>query len=352
MLWWKLGRDFPDFAAMKRLLLLTILCISSVQATGRPRLLVLTDIGGDPDDQQSMIRLMVYANEFEIEGLVASSAGTMGELKYEVTKPELIREIVSAYGRVRPRLIEHHEGWPEAESLLGRIKSGNPKRGRDFIGDGQDTEGSRWIIKCVDAGTKERPLAITIWGGQTDLAQALWRVREDRGGGGLAEFVAKFQVYDIGDQDKIADWMFAEFPEMFYILGRPAEGTDRRLATYRGMYLGGDESLTSRKWIDENVRSKGPLGALYPVETWTAPNPHACMKEGDTPSWFFFLPLGGNKVDDPSKPGWGGQFRRTAEGRYRDLSFAEGGDPRETVSRWRPEFQKDFALRMSWCLPP
>ena len=350
MLWWKLGRHFPDFAAMKHLLLLMILCISSVQATGRPRLLVLTDIGGDPDDQQSMIRLMVYANEFEIEGLVASSAGTMGELKYEVTKPELIRAIVTAYGGVRPHLMKHREGWPEAEWLFGRIKSGNPKRGRDFIGDGQDTEGSRWIIKCVDEGMKERPLAITIWGGQTDLAQALWRVREDRGGGGLAEFVAKFQVYDIGDQDKIADWMFAEFPGMYYILGRPEEGADRRLTTYRGMYLGGDESLTSRKWIDENVRSKGPLGALYPVETWTAPNPHACMKEGDTPSWFFFLPLGGNKVEDPSKPGWGGQFRRTAEGRYRDLPFTEGRDPRETVSRWRPEFQKDFALRMSWCV--
>ena len=35
----------------------------------RPRLAILTDIGGDPDDQQSMIRLMVYANEFEIEAL-------------------------------------------------------------------------------------------------------------------------------------------------------------------------------------------------------------------------------------------------------------------------------------------
>ena len=337
---------------MKSLLFLMILCLASSRAAERPRLLVLTDIGGDPDDQQSMIRLMLYANEFEIEGLVASSAGTMGELKYEVTKPELIREIVMAYGKVRPRLLAHRAGWPETATLVDCIKSGNPRRGREFIGDGHDTEGSWWIIKCVDAGTAERSLAITIWGGQTDLAQALWRVRRDRGGGGLADFVAKLQVYDIGDQDRIADWMFAEFPGMHYILGRPSKNADRRLATYRGMYLGGDEALTSREWIDDNVRSKGPLGALYPVETWTAPNPHGCMKEGDTPSWFFFLPLGGNKVDDPSKPGWGGQFRKTAEGWYRDLPFAEGQDPRETVSRWRPEFQKDFTLRMSWCAAP
>jgi thioredoxin reductase (NADPH) len=31
-----------------------------------------------------------------------------------------------------------------------------------------------------------RPLNIAIWGGQTDLAQALWRVRQDRGPAGLA----------------------------------------------------------------------------------------------------------------------------------------------------------------------
>ena len=56
-------------------------------AADKPRLVVLTDIGGDPDDQQSMIRLMVYANEFDIEGLIASAAGVPGELKQDVVKP-------------------------------------------------------------------------------------------------------------------------------------------------------------------------------------------------------------------------------------------------------------------------
>ena len=68
------------FRALLFLLGTTLLC-----AADRPRLLVLTDIGGDPDDQQSLVRLMVYSNEFEIEGLVASAAGTPGELKQAVT---------------------------------------------------------------------------------------------------------------------------------------------------------------------------------------------------------------------------------------------------------------------------
>ncbi|WP_259634322.1 DUF1593 domain-containing protein [Stieleria sedimenti] len=319
-------------------------------ADDRPRLFVLTDIGGDPDDQQSLVRLMVYSNEFQIEGLVASASGTPGELNVATTRTDLIRETVSAYGEVRGNLLRHARGWPETESLLNVIRSGNPHRGRQNIGESHDTEGSALLIERVDAGAADRPLNITIWGGQTDLAQALWRVRKDRGAVGLAEFVKRFRVYDIADQDGIADWMQSEFPGMYYLLSKARAGTDKRNATFRGMYLTGDESLTSREWIETNVRSTGLLGQLYPTKTWTSPNPHGCMKEGDTPSWFFFLPRGRNDPSDPTQPGWGGQFSQAADGWYRDDRLKT--DPRLGVSQWRAEFQKDFALRMSWCKGP
>jgi hypothetical protein len=148
----------------------------------------------------------------------------------------------------------------------------------------------------------------------------------------------------------VADWVRSEFPGLSYILAKAPDGSDKRMGTYRGMYLGGDESLTSREWIDAHVRSKGPLGVLYPVKTWTAPNPHGCLKEGDTPSWFFYLPLGGNDPDDPTRPGWGGQFAREPDGWYRDLPATADFDPRETVHRHRPAFQADFARRMAWCV--
>src|SRR5690349_17171729 len=66
----------------------------------RPRLAVLTDIGGDPDDQQSLIRLMVYVNEFELEAILATASGTPGELKEAVTRPDLVLEIIGAYEQV------------------------------------------------------------------------------------------------------------------------------------------------------------------------------------------------------------------------------------------------------------
>ncbi|WDI44874.1 DUF1593 domain-containing protein [Bremerella sp. P1] len=340
-----------------RSLALCLLCVWSLavvspvvaqQPDTRPRLLVLTDIGGDPDDQQSMVRLMVYANQFRLEGLVASASGTPGELKKAITQPQLIREIVDAYGQVRPSLAKHESNWPEVAQLVACIKSGNPQRGREYIGEPHDTEGSRFLIDRIDAGTKDDPLNITIWGGQTDLAQALWRVKHDRSEEEYLAFVAKFRAYDIADQDGIADWMHEQFPGMFYILSKAPKGEDRRKGTFRGMYLTGDVSTTSREWINENIRSQGPLGKLYPTKTWTAPNPHGCLKEGDTPSWFFFLPAGGNQLSDPSQPGWGGQYVLAEDGWYRDQP-SSGGDPRESVSKWRPDFQKDFAQRMAWC---
>lgn len=322
---------------------------SACPADVRPRLMVLTDIGGDPDDQQSLIRLMVYSNQFRIEGLIATASGTPGELKVATTRPDLIRQIITAYGQVRPNLNQHGDHWPTAQDLLAVVKSGNPQRGRSAIGDGRDTPGSRYLINRIDAGDVGDRLNVAIWGGQTDFAQALWRVKQDRGDDGLAQFVQRFRAYDIADQDGLASWIRSEFPGLFYILSKAAPDTDKRNATFRGMYLTGDESLTSRRWIDRHVRSRGPLGALYPTRTWTSPNPHSCMKEGDTPSWFFFLPRGGNDPADPTLPGWGGHFYRAEDGWYLDDRF--GKQARHSVSRWRPDFQKDFALRMSWCQP-
>jgi putative membrane-bound dehydrogenase-like protein len=331
-------------------LLISALACLAVSAAEPPRLAILTDIGGDPDDTQSLVRLMVYANEFQIEALVASASGTRGELPQSVTRSDLILGVIDAYAEVLPNLQRNADGWPAADALRRVVKSGNRLRGREQIGEGHDTEASQWLIERIDAGSQQHPLNIAIWGGQTDFAQALWRVRDDRGAAGLAAFVERFRVYDINDQDGIADWMRAEFPGMHYILAHASQGRDKREGTYRGMYLTGDESLTSRQWIEQHVLSCGPLGELYPTQTWTAPNPHACMKEGDTPSWFFFLPSGGNLASDPTAPGWGGRFARQPDGWFRDLPRTDDFDPRTEVSRWRSDFQEDFARRMKWCL--
>jgi hypothetical protein len=332
------------------------LCLTTAPAFGaeKPRLIVLTDIGGDPDDQQSMIRLMHYANEFDIEGLIASAAGIPGELKKDVVHPELIREIIEAYGKVRPNLLLHRPDYPDAKYLLDRVKSGNPKRGVKNLGAVHDTEGSRWIAAVVDRDDP-RPVNVAIWGGSTDLAQALWRARNDRAPEQLKKFLGKLRVYSINHQDDTGPWINENFPDLFCVLAMAPAGRDKREGAYRGMYLGGDESLTSRDWVDSHVRKdRGPLGALYPTKTWTAPNPHATLKEGDTPSWFYFLQTGLGDAAHPEWGGWGGRFHKEKAGLYRDATDSVGDvtDARASVWRWRPAFQADLAARTQWCVKP
>lgn len=320
----------------------------------RPRLIVLTDIGGDPDDQQSLIRLLVHANEFSIEGLIASASGTPGELKQDIVKPELIHQTLDAYAQVQPQLAQHAQGFPAAADLKRLVQSGNPQRGITQIGADKDTPGSNWIIQAAGSPDR-RPLNIVIWGGSTELAQALWRVRHDRFPAQLTAFLQKLRVYSISHQDDTGPWIVRNFPQLFLVLGMQPEGRDKRESAYRGMYLDGEEQLTSLDWVNQHVRiGHGPLGALYPTRTWTAPNPHSTLKEGDTPSWFYFLPIG---LSDPSQPewgGWGGRFLWRNAGLYRDVqdSVENQSSARATVWRWRPAFQREFQARMDWCVQP
>ena len=317
----------------------------------KPRLLITTDIGGDPDDMQSLIRLLLYANEFQIEGFVASASGTIGELDEAVVRTDLIRKIVNAYGKVQPNLSRHDQDYPPVDDLLSVIKAGNPYRGKDNIGEGHLTEGSEWIINKVDEG--DQPLNIAIWGGQTDLAQALWQVKSDRNEQEYQEFISKIRVHDIADQDSLFGFIKASHPDLFYILNRASLDEDKRNAVFRGMYLDGDEKITSLQWLKQHViEDHGALGALYPQKTWTAPNPHSAMKEGDTPSWFYFLNNGLNVPEQPEYGGWGGRFELLENNYYNDAEDSWNGkhNARVTVARWRGDFQKEFAARMDWCL--
>lgn len=73
------------------------------QPPERARLIVLTDIGNEPDDAESMVRLLVHANDIEIVGLVAT---TSRHLPRDPT-PRLIAERIDAYGQVLANLRQH-----------------------------------------------------------------------------------------------------------------------------------------------------------------------------------------------------------------------------------------------------
>lgn len=329
-------------------------------AEGRPRIVVLTDISSleagvaEPDDGQSLIRLLLYANEFDIEGLVATSNLGHGQK----VRPDLIHRAIDAYERDRPNLLLHDDRYPPAGELRARVKAGQPRAGEDTpaeesIGPGKDTEGSEWIIRMADRDDP-RPLWVLIWGGSADLAQAIRKVRDSRTPEQSRAFQARLRVHAIGDQDSTGPWIRANAPNLRTITQRRA---------YRGIYRGGDEGLSGSRWVREHIKGHGALGDLYPDydggDIWSGRlGPVRGIKEGDTPSFLSLVP---NGLSDPGRPelgSWGGRFRDAGGGRLedipdRDLDAAEDPDPRmSSVYRWRPDFQADFRARLDWCSKP
>lgn len=330
----------------------TLKKMKAPEAEAKPRLLVLTDIGQDPDDQQSLVRILHYANEFDIEGFVATADSNF-HWEAAIVRTDIIEEGIRRYQQILPNLQLHDPGFPSADVLLEGVKAGSPWGSvqapvEDIIGPDKDTEGSEWIIQLVNK-KDDRPLDVAIWGGAADLAQALWKVRENSSPEELARFVAKLRVHAIDDQDSTNLWILQEFPDLFYVRSQAPEG-GKLASAYRGMFLGGDYSMLSLDWLKEHVlEGHGPLGEYYPTETWTADNPHGALKEGDTPSFFYFLR---NGLQDPAHPdfgGWGGRFVRT-ETWFQDARDTVGDTSsyRATVWRWRTDYQNDFAARMDW----
>ncbi len=162
----------------------------------KPRLLVLTDLSNEPDDEESLVRLLVYADQFDIEGLIATTSTWLREKPRE----DLIRRGLAAYDEVRPNLLIHAEGFPSADELLGVTCTGQPGFGMEAVGAGKSTGGSQRIIEAADRADN-RPLWVSVWGGANTLAQAIYDVRSSRTPAELERFIAKLRVYTISDQD-------------------------------------------------------------------------------------------------------------------------------------------------------
>lgn len=331
----------------------------TLTAAEKPRVIVLTDISNEPDDEESMVRFLVYSNEYDVEGLIATTSVWLQEKPRE----DLIRRQLDAYEKVRPNLLKHAEGFPTATSLRRVTCTGQPGFGMAAVGFGKSSAGSRHIIDVIDQ-PDARPVWVTVWGGSNTLAQALWDVKYSRTPEELARFVAKIRVYTISDQDDAGRWLRITFPNLFYIVSPSSVWyTEYYKATWTG--ISGDRryqngpfdffELVDNPWLRENIiENHGPLGALYP--------PLEYIMEGDTPSFLNLIDNGLGSHLSPAYGGWGGRYQLEqtyAETRpiwtnSRDRVQAQDGSwhttAQATIWRWREAYQHDFAARMDWCV--
>ncbi|WP_341227050.1 nucleoside hydrolase-like domain-containing protein [uncultured Arcticibacterium sp.] len=334
-------------------------------AQEKPRILVLTDIENEPDDAMSLVRFLTYANQFDIEGLVAT---TSVHQKTEIATWR-IKEIVKAYGEVRDNLEIHEKGYPTEAFLNTLITEGKKAYGLDAVGKGMDSPGSELIIKAVDK-SDDRPLWVTVWGGPNCLAQALWKVRETRSSKELAKFVSKIRVYTISDQDNSGPWIRENFKELFYIASpgfHPFGGYHNATWTgisgdkFHGRFAGADFEIVDNPWLDKHIRSKGPLGAQYPHMDF--------LMEGDSPSFMYLINNGLGSSEHPNWGSWGGRYEfyqprterwftqpetRPLWNNAQDEVMGEDGswhtNNKATIWRWRTAYQNDFVARMDWTI--
>lgn len=342
------------------------------------RMIVLTDIEADPDDTQSLIRLLLYANVIDIRGLIAT---TSTHQKARVA-PESIRRVLHAYGEVQANLEKHQAGYPTEAELLDLVKQGLPEYGMQGVGRGKDSEGSDWIIRVLKE-EDERPLWISVWGGVNTLAQALHTIRRTQSPAAVRRMIDKLRVYTISDQDDSGIWIRNQFPDLFYIVS-PGGYMHSTWIGINRVVPGINNEVISNPWLATHIQQgHGPLGALYPDVAYGM--------EGDTPAWLSLVPNGLNAPNHPNWGGWGGRYELyrpdlgdiDAQGftggvpvapetrpiwthaidtfrpwipqnygrpiRKDTLTFA---DNQVTLWRWREEIQHDFAARMDWCIQP
>ena len=79
----------------------------------KPRIINTADLGADPDDEQSLVRYFVSANEFDTEGLIVVTSCW----KKQQSSTIMLDRLIDAYEKVLPNLQVHGEGFPTADYL-------------------------------------------------------------------------------------------------------------------------------------------------------------------------------------------------------------------------------------------
>lgn len=338
----------------------------------RPRVVLLTDYWKDPDEVQAMIRFLCYANEFEIEGLVATS------LAYGdgAVRPEWIVDILGDYGKVQPSLQANAppgRPFPTAGTLQRIVRAGAPMI-RRLVGPGKGfvtpfPAGARDSRECepaenwlradrISAGAKHlievvdrpdpRPVWVLVWGGAIDLAQAIWKVRQERTPDAAARFIDKLRVHQSSWQDTGTVWLWNNVPDLFFILTLLSRG---------GLNAESPEELRNEAWIRRHLLTgHGPLAARYPVVTEKGRK--LAIKEGDAPTFLYLLAPGLSDPGEPEWGGWGGRRERVPNGKNffvdaRDRHPTSQDPLRESywpIARFADAISRDFAARLDWCV--
>lgn len=382
-----------------------LLCVSFIGFSkgSMPRTIVTTD--GEIDDVDTFIRMLMYSNEYHLEGLVYSSSmwhykgdgkGTQFTSEMEMTRKmygaktdlrwpgvQWIQDLLKAYAQVHPNLILHDKNYPSPAYLNSLVKVGNI----DFEGEmEQITEGSEWIkAKLLDKNPE--PIYLQAWGGTNTIARALKSIEEQFGADKnwptiKSKISKKAIIYTVMDQDATyKNYIGGHWPEIrvFYNAHQFASFAYpwKRImpkATqpyFEGAYMANRIILDhgpllkmyysygdGQKQAGDDEHIHGDITKIKNAQ-WGDFTQYDFISEGDSPAFLHLVDVGLNNLNNPSFGGWGGRFVQTKDNPYRfeDNDQAADFNPETgkmdinySQTRWLIAAQEDFAARADWCV--
>ncbi len=372
-------RQLISNAVMIILVMIAFGCNQNVdtQETGKPRVIVTSD--GEIDDECSMVRFLLYASEWDIEGIITSSSQYHWH-GHNWAGDDWIDPYLEAYTEVYPNLVLHDEGYPAPEYLRSVTFLGNVETEGEMD---SITPGSQHIVKVLLDRSDDRPVWIQAWGGVNTIARALKTIQEEYPGD--MEYVAgKIRFFFIWEQDSTYQAYIRPNWGKYDILTIISDQFEA--IAYRWKRIQPEEMQTyfTGKWMKENIlQDHGPLCALYKAHTGDSEefDEGAFRSEGDSPAFLHTIVTGLRSMESPGYGGWGGRYVLVRENTWLDpvpeegYSYPEGrwyagsawgmertreGATSSTDSlyreffkpiwRWSDALQNDFAARADWCV--
>ncbi|MGH1359711.1 MAG: nucleoside hydrolase-like domain-containing protein [Burkholderiaceae bacterium] len=360
-----------------RLLVMCAILFAGV-AQAKERVIVTTD--GEGDDKASLVRLLMYANEIDINGFIYSNSqfhhsDVSPIANHQVGANGWIEQTISQYEASLGNLRVHASGWPAGSQLRAVIRNGNRgARNRGFgnvydngaVGEGWDTDGSDLIIRNLLDGDSRR-VWLQAWGGLSTIAQAFYRLRASYSQDQLNRALSKARVYAVVEQEnptpygaprygttgRNSEWLQRNFPSLKiiqpvvqpWLFAYMGDGVNpgRNMGVGGGSYADSvnphyNDYIYQPSWYGSNVAGHGALGRHY----------RAVSSEGDSLAFFHVLDRGLRSFENPTWGGWGGRTRPVGVNFWTDAY--DDGNRGKGFWRWVFDIQSDFGARMDWAL--
>ncbi len=335
----------------------------------KPRVIVTTD--GEIDDQCSMVRFLLYTNEFDVEAIVLSSSQYHWR-GHKWPGDDWVKPYLDAYAQVYPNLLKHDSRYPTPEYLKARTVIGNVNAEGEME---KITPGSQLIVNVLLDETDCRPIWLQAWGGPNTIARALKTIEEENPDK-MAEVAKKIRLYLIWEQDNTYQSYIRPHWGKFNILTIISDQFLAMAYDHQRRDIPQEmKRYFSAAWMKQNLlKDRGPLLALY-----KAHDDGRFRSEGDSPAFLHEVPNGLRSTESPEWGGWGGRFVRVRENTWLDpvlepgYEYPEGrwytrtawGRSRmrknipndqelaaylKPMWRWIDAIQNDFAARADWCV--